>query len=260
LDATRGEPGIRPESAVRLASLAQSDIYVRIYRRLCRTDEESRVSFDAQCDLAAVVYGADDDPDRLISGFAADLRRSGGRPVGVVQLGRSCRAENPRLGVVMLPDGDVVRLAPRDFAPRDFVPRDFASQDFASQDLAPRDFASRAEAHVTGCRLDPDRLAGLATRLAAAIEAGADLVIINRFGRSEAAGKGLIELIPQALDADIPVLIAVPEQRFAAWIRFSEGMNVRLACRREALDRWWQAVTGPSRPRSGAGTFCEFVK
>jgi hypothetical protein len=60
------------------------------------------VSFDAQCDLAAVVYGADDDPDRLISGFAADLRRSGGRPVGVVQLGRSCRAESPRLGVVML--------------------------------------------------------------------------------------------------------------------------------------------------------------
>jgi nucleoside-triphosphatase THEP1 len=193
------------------------------------------VSFDAQCDLAAVVYGADDDPDRLISGFAADLRRSGGRPVGVVQLGRSCRAENPRLGVVMLADGEVVRLA---------------SQDFAFQ----------AEAHAAGCRLDPDRLAGLAVRLAAAIEAGADLVIINRFGRSEAEGKGLIDLIPQALDADIPVLIAVPEQRFAAWIRFSEGMNVRLACRREALDQWWLAVTGPSRLRGSAGTFCEFLK
>jgi nucleoside-triphosphatase THEP1 len=193
------------------------------------------VSFDAQCDLAAVVYGADDDPDRLIAGFAADLRRAGGRPVGVVQLGRSCRAEHPRLGVVMLPDGEVVRLAPRDFA-------------------------SQAEPHVTGCRLDADRLAGLATRLATAIEGGADLVIINRFGRSEAAGKGLIDLIPQALDADIPVLIAVPEQRFASWIRFSEGMNVRLACRREALDRWWLTVTGPSRPRSGADTFCEFFK
>jgi hypothetical protein len=37
-------------------------------------------------------------------------------------------------------------------------------------------------------------------------------------------------------------------------------MNVRLACRREALDRWWLTVTGPSRPRSGAETFCEFVK
>jgi hypothetical protein len=198
-----------------------------------RADEESRVSFDAQCDLAAVVYGADDDPDRLISGFAADLRRSGRRPVGVVQLGRSCRAENPRLGVVVLPDGEVVRLAPREAMP--------------------------AETFAAGCRLDPDRLAGLACRLAAAIEDGADLVVINRFGRSEAEGKGLIDLIPQALAADIPVLIAVPEQRFAAWIRFSEGMNVRLACRRDALDRWWLSVTGLAR-RRGAGTFCEFAK
>ncbi len=205
------------------------------YIAVACTDEEGCVSFDAQCDLAAIVYGADDDPDRLISGFAADLRRSGGRPVGVVQLGRSCRAENPRLGVVMLPDGEVVRLA---------------SQDFATE----------AAAHMTGCRLDSDRLADLAVRLAAAIEAGADLVIINRFGRSEAEGKGLIDLVPQALEADIPVLIAVPEQRFAAWIRFSEGMHVRLPCRREALDRWWRTIAGPSRPRSGAATFCEFLK
>jgi hypothetical protein len=209
-----------------------------VYIAAC-TDEEGCVSFDAQCDVAAVVYGVADDPDRLISGFAADLRRSGGRPVGVVQLGRSCRAENPRLGVVMLPDGEVVRLP--------------------SQDFAPQDFASQAAAHISGCRLDPDRLATLATRLAAAIDAGADLVIINRFGRSEAEGKGLIDLIPQALDADIPVLIAVPEQRFAAWIRFSEGMNVRLPCRREALDRWWMTIAGPSERRSGAATFCEFL-
>jgi hypothetical protein len=188
------------------------------------------VSFDAQCDLAAVVYGADDDPDRLISGFAADLRRSGRRPVGAVQLGRNCRAENPRLGVEVLPDGEVVRLAPHETV------------------------------DAAGCRLDPDRLAGLACRLAAAIEDGADLVVINRFGRSEAEGKGLIDLIPQALAADIPVLIAVPEQRFAAWIRFSEGMNVRLACRRDALDRWWLSVTGLARRRSGAATFCEFAK
>jgi hypothetical protein len=188
------------------------------------------VSFDAQCDLAAIVYGADDDPDRLISGFAADLRRSGRRPVGVVQLGRSCRAENPRLGVVMLPGDEVVRLALHD------------------------------EPHGDGCRLDPDRLATLAMRLAAAIEDGADLVIINRFGRSEAEGKGLIDLVPQALEADIPVLIAVPEQRFGAWLRFSEGMNVRLPCRREALDRWWLTVAGTSRGRDGAATFCEFAK
>jgi Protein of unknown function (DUF2478) len=187
------------------------------------------VSFDAQCDLAAVVYSTSDDPDCLISGFAADLRRSGHRPVGVVQLGRSCQSDDPRLGVTLLPDGEVVGLA---------------------LDAPPS----------SGCRLDPDRLAGLSMRLAAAIDDGADLVIINRFGRSEAEGKGLIDLIPQALDADIPVLIAVPEHRFADWIRFSEGMNVRLACRRDALDQWWRTVAGVPPNGDTAGTFCEVAK
>jgi hypothetical protein len=190
------------------------------------------VTFDAQCDVAAVVYGADDDPDRLLIDFVEDLSRAGLRPVGVVQTGRSCQADNPGLGVVMLPGGEVVRLA------------------------------MESETHGTGCRLDSGRLADLAGRLAVAIEAGADLVIINRFGRSEAEGGRLIDLIAQALGADIPVLIAVPERRFSDWIRFSDGMNVRLACRREALDRWWQAVGGTimrQRP-SPAGTFCELAK
>ena len=194
------------------------------------TRKANLVSFDAQCDLAAVVYGVDDDPDRLISGFVADLRRAGCRTVGVVQRGRSCRSEEPRLGVTMLPDGELVGLALDD------------------------------EPASGGCRLDPDRLARLSTRLAAAIDDGADLVIINRFGRAEAEGKGLIELIPQALDADIPVLIAVPEQRFAARIRFSEGMNVRLPCRHDALERWWRTIAGPARESATAGRFCEIAK
>jgi hypothetical protein len=187
------------------------------------------LTFDAQCDLAALVYGAGEDSDSLIAGFADDLQRAGHRPVGVVQRGRTCQSENPQFGVVMLPEGKVVELA-------------------------------SDAAGTVGCRLDPDRLAGLAVRLAAAIEDGADLVIINRFGRSEADGKGLIDLVPQALDADIPVLIAVPERRFAAWIRFSEGMNVRLACRRDALDQWWDRVTGPLCERRSAVTFCGLMK
>jgi hypothetical protein len=190
------------------------------------------VRFDAQCDVAAVVYGADDDPDRLLIDFADDLRRSGLCPVGVVQAGRSCQARSPRLGVVMLPGGETVCLVPD------------------------------AGACGAGCRLDAGRLGEIAKRLAAAVEGGADLVVINRFGRSEAEGGGLIDLIVQALDAEIPVLIAVPERRFSDWIRFSRGMNVRLACRREALDRWWQSVAGTAvqqRPNC-AGTFCELAK
>ena len=188
--------------------------------------------FDAQCDVAAVVYGADDDPDRLLIGFADDMRRAGRRPVGVVQAGRSCKAENPRLGVVVLPGGENICLVPS------------------------------AERGRTGCGLDAGRLAELAKRLAAALEDGADLVVINRFGRAEADGGGLIDVIARALDLDIPLLIAVPERRFPDWVRFSCGMNVRLACRHEALDRWWRSVAGVDvrRHPSAARTFCELTK
>jgi Protein of unknown function (DUF2478) len=193
---------------------------------------KSLVTFDAQCDLAAVVYGAGDDPDGLLTAFAGDLCRSGRRVVGVTQVGRSCRSENPRLGAVVLPERELVPLA---------------------EDM---------RTCAAGCRLDAAQLAGVATRLCDAITDGSDLVIINRFGRTEAQGRGLADLIVRALDADIPVLVAVPEHRFAALIKFSDGMNVRLACRRDALDRWWRSLGGSPMPRrrGSAPTFCEVAK
>jgi hypothetical protein len=192
------------------------------------------VRFDAQCDFASVVYGRDDDPDRLFIDFADDLCRAGLRPAGAIQCGRSCRADHPRLRVVMLPGGETVGLV-----------------------------ADASEDHDPGaCRLDDQRLSELAERLAAAIDDGPDLVVINRFGRAEAEGRGLIKPIAQALNVDIPVLIAVPERHFPEWLRFSDGMNVRLPCRRDALDRWWWSVAGTNARRRPdfTATFCELAK
>ena len=194
--------------------------------------EDSRVAFDAQCDLAAIVYGADDDPDRLFIDFADDLSSSGLRVVGLVQVGRSCKAEDPVLSVVVMPEGKVAPLV------------------------------KARRTCVADCQIDTGCLAGVARRLSDSLADGADLVIINRFGRAEAEGKGLTDLITCSVDADIPVLIAVPEHRFSAWIRFSNGMNVRLACRRDALDRWWRSLVGPATRRrpNDPLTFCEIAK
>ncbi|WP_139480771.1 DUF2478 domain-containing protein [Bradyrhizobium ivorense] len=46
----------------------------------------------------------------------------------------------------------------------------------------------------------------------------------------------------RALDADIPVVIAVSRQSFADWITFAGGMSVKLACDRSVLDAWWRGV------------------
>ncbi len=187
--------------------------------------------FDSQCDLAALVYEKDQDPDQILREFAADLRASGYRAVGLVQTGHHC-LDAPRLSAMLVHTGEELQLL---------------------QDLG---------ACAAGCRLDVGQLLDAGAQIASAIEEGADLVIVNRFGRQEREGKGLSFLVERALAADIPVVIAVPGHRFADWIRFAEGMSVKLRCSREALDAWWQAVSARNAGTIGRHhlTVCEMFK
>lgn len=188
--------------------------------------------FDAQCDLAALVYDKDQDPDAVLHDFAADLNTRGIRAVGLVQLGHR-EFDVPKLTAVMLHSGAQVRLF---------------------QDLGPG---------ARGCKLDVGQLLDAGTQVADAIDAGADLVIINRFGKQEREGKGLAYLIERALSGDIPVVIAVPSHRFAEWIAFADGMSVKLPCDRGALDAWWERVSsrgGAADASAVQATFCEAIK
>jgi hypothetical protein len=160
--------------------------------------------FDSQCDLAALVYDQDQDPDQILREFASDLRARGYRAVGLVQTGHHC-VDAPKLSAVLVHTGEELQLF---------------------QDLG---------ACAAGCRLDVGQLLDAGAQVASAIEEGADLVIVNRFGRQEREGKSLSYLVERALSADIAVLIAVPSHRFADWIRFADGMSVKLHCDRASL-------------------------
>jgi hypothetical protein len=187
--------------------------------------------FDSQCDLAALVYERGDDPDQLLRDFAADLNGRGHRAVGLVQTGHHC-VDAPKLSAMLVHTGEELQLF---------------------QDLG---------TCATGCRLDVGQLLDAGSQVASAIEQGADLVIVNRFGRQECEGKGLSYLIERALSADIPVVIAVPSHRFTDWIKFSDGMSVKLHCNRAALDGWWNAISARNGVFAGRDhrTFCEVLK
>ena len=60
--------------------------------------------FDSQCDLAALVYGQDQDPDAVLRDFAADLNQRGYRAVGLVQLGHH-GVDAPKLSAVLVHTG-----------------------------------------------------------------------------------------------------------------------------------------------------------
>ncbi|MDN5785662.1 DUF2478 domain-containing protein [Pseudorhodobacter sp.] len=81
-----------------------------------------------------------------------------------------------------------------------------------------------------GCRLDPAGLEQAVGLVEQALEAGPDLLIINKFGKQEVDGRGFRPLIGRALAEGIPVLTAVPEGHLAEFEVFAEGMGLRLAC------------------------------
>jgi len=176
--------------------------------------------FDAQFDLAALVYHDHDDPDAVLRDFASDLKARGLRVVGMVQAGQCADSS---LSAVLVHSGEKILLA------QDFDPR------------------------ASGCRLDLARLQNAGARVADALKAGADLLVVNRFGKRERDGKGLAHLIERALYADIPVVIAVSSQHFGDWIKFADGMSVKLHCDRAALQAWWDGVS-PAAPAPAHGT------
>ena len=190
--------------------------------------------FDAQCDLAALVYDDNDDPDAVLRDFAGHLKAQGTRVVGMVQSGQCADSS---LSAVLVHSGETLLLAQP-----------------PSQ--------STTDSGATGCKLDLSRLQAAGIRVADALSAGADLVIINRFGKRERDGKGLGFLIERALGADIPVVIAVSRASFADWIKFAGGMSVKLACDRHALDAWWRNVSLRTTARVAPDhtTVCEALK
>jgi hypothetical protein len=163
---------------------------------------------ETQGDIAALVYEDQDDPDTILRDFAADMNTSGFRAVGMVQAGQCADSS---LSAVLVHSGETLLLA------QDFDPR------------------------ASGCRLDIERLQNAGARVAEALDSGADLLIINRFGKRERDGKGLGYLIERARDAGIPVVIAVSSDRLADWTAFA-GETSRCACDRTALGAWWRNV------------------
>lgn len=86
-----------------------------------------------------------------------------------------------------------------------------------------------------GCRLDPGALEMAAARVGAHLP-GADLVILPKFGRQEAIGRGFYSVIAQALADEIPVLLHVPPEQRDAFTSFVGDMGEELST--DALAGW----------------------
>jgi hypothetical protein len=106
-----------------------------------------------------------------------------------------------------------------------------------SQNLGPQ---------ARGCRLDTDALETAVALVAARLSAGADLLILNKFGKHEAEGRGFRDVIATAVAMDVPVLVGLNALNRAAFERFAGGLAIEVPPDPAALRAWADRVTAPA--------------
>jgi hypothetical protein len=95
-----------------------------------------------------------------------------------------------------------------------------------------------------GCRLHPGALAECAAYLEKQLDHGAELLILNRFGRGESEGRGFRDLIGHALGLGIPVLTAVRPTYQDEWQDFGSGLSCDLPMKESAVLNWFNNMIG----------------
>lgn len=184
--------------------------------------------FFAENDVAAVRYGPADDPDVLLEDFLYRRLGEGHDALGLLQ--RHVAGARRRNRSVAF------ELAPREAWPESGTAR------------PPRNAPCSAV------------LPELAARLAQALDRQPDIVVLNRFGRAECEGKGLLGALAEALDRDIPVLIATPVGLYDRWTSVSCGLAVTLSPQAASLEAWWRALGHGVSDRPSHASFCERAK
>lgn len=154
------------------------------------------------------------DTDLVLERLATELAARGLRCCGTVQINSErCDAGPCDMDVRVLPDGAVLRI---------------------SQDLGPQ---------ARGCRLDPAALETAVGLVAASLSSGADLLIVNKFGKHEAEGRGFRDVIAQAVATDVPVLVGLNALNRPAFEAFAEGLAIQLPSDPAVLMAWVKEVT-----------------
>ena len=164
--------------------------------------------------LAAVLFDRDEAPDPAVLAFVEAARLRGVRVAGLVQ----ARADKDLC--------DLHDVSVRDLMSGETLP--------IMQDLGPE---------ATGCRVDPAAIAAAAKLLERAIETSPDLLVVNRFGRLESEGHGMLAEIGRAFAEGLPVLVCVPKRYAQAWNAFAAGLD----CQASADARGDRSVVGRAR-------------
>lgn len=99
------------------------------------------------------------------------------------------------------------------------------------------------------CHLDGTGAVAAAAGVERDIAAGCDLVLLNKFGKLEAAGGGLASAFRAAIGAGLPLLSSVSPAQDEAWRGFADREFAVLRADPAAIEAWrHQVQAGRERP------------
>jgi nucleoside-triphosphatase THEP1 len=100
-------------------------------------------------------------------------------------------------------------------------------EELAGGDLVP--ISQYRGPHARGCALDVGQLLAAMQLVRAQICTGPDLVILNKFGKTEGEGGGFRPLIAEVIEAGLPLVIAVPWRNIESWRQFAGPLAREIA-------------------------------
>lgn len=92
-------------------------------------------------------------------------------------------------------------------------------------------------AGARGCRLDGGALEAAVAEVAMRLD-GAALMVVNKFGKQEATGRGLVPMIAEAVGRGLPLLVGVNGLNLPAFLDFADGLARRLPADPAAIAAW----------------------
>lgn len=167
--------------------------------------------------LAAIPYdaGQGEAVDALLRDIAVRLRQEGRRVAGAVQWNEP-RSGDSRCDMVL--------------------------ENLATGERF--DVSAAQQGDPSACRLNSYALEHVAGLIADTIKPGVDLVVLNRFGKQEAARGGFRAAIEAAITNDLPVITALNRAHTGLWQHFSGGESTYLDPAQASVETWCRTQIG----------------
>jgi hypothetical protein len=91
----------------------------------------------------------------------------------------------------------------------------------------------------SSCKIDSAGLAAGCQAVVAAIEQGADVVVLSKYGKIEAEGGGLLDAFRAAAEAGLPCLAGVKPSFAEYFLEYAGGYSQWIDASDEAIEAWW---------------------